>query len=266
MAWNNVNASYPWNLRSTFQQTDQGLLWKVPACNLCANNTGALLRRYEVHNRSGGTINVGIGFRLHNSVWKAGYWTEVGSVYADGTSDAQDLPATTADFALETMTDNDGFVILCQHPFDWVSIRVVTAGVGAATHAIRYSNYAGTGWTAYDANSIFVDTITTALWAAGEIKMVWTAPDDWGKVTSIGSIPAGWYALNVRATSHPATSAAVASVMEIGKMLSLEGLVDNGDYAADRSTYSNYAADALVAFFSGTANAGNTVRADVTTI
>jgi len=267
MPWNIVNKSYPYILRSTLQQTNEGLLhinprYTVPSLGGVSLPTeGMLLRRFELAVSATGIA--GIGFRWANRTWQAGQWTEVGSVFTDDTVDAQDTGAD--DFALETTTVNDGFLILSTRPFGWVSINVTTAGAATAnTHSVRYSNFAGTGWTAVDVQSAYEDTFTNAAdYAAGEIRFVWSPPSNWGKVTSIGTIPAGVYALNVRATVV-AGAAALAGSIEVGSIVAARAVAANGIYANDWSTFSDPFAEAMTAYFSA-ADGGDRVSAEVTT-
>lgn len=280
MAWNIISKSYPRILRGTLQQTDEGLLHINPRYRVISQPRveipggvpgaasvvdvpmeGMVIRRFELHAIATG--DAGIGFRWANRTWNAGQWTEVGSVFTDDTTDAQDLGAD--DFALETTTVNDGFVILATRPFSWVSINVTTAGAATAnTHTVRYSNFAGTGWTAVDADSTFTDTFTNAAdYAAGEILFTWSPPDNWGRVVSIGTVPAGYYALNVRATVV-AGAAALAGSIEVGNLMAVNAVAANGTYGPEWSTLSDPWADALVAFF-GASNGGDRVYAEVTT-
>lgn len=278
MSWNILNKSYPDVLRSTNQQTTAALLWQPPGITAQSvsstgvttsfiSREGIAIRRFELHNRSGGVASVGIGFRLQNRFWVAGQWDDSEAVaYLDDTTDAQDAGAS--DFALESLVNNDGFVIASPVPFAWVSINVGTAGVdGAAStdRLVRYSNAAGTGWTALGANATYTDIFTSVntVYAAGANEFVWQPPADWGQVVSLNSIPPGMYALNIRSTDAPDTTAALATTIEVGTMLVVEAVADNGIYENELTTYSEAKADGLVAYFS-TANAGNRVYCEVT--
>ena len=280
MAWNQIQSSYPSVLRGTNQQTATGLLWQPPSMVSVSSSRitgtidratfreGVAIRRFTLHNRSGGTASCGIGFRLQNRFWVAGQITAAG-VFTDDTADAQS--ATANDFPLGANAVNDGFVIASPVPFGWVSINVGTAEVDAAAadldHAVSYSNAAGTGWTALGSNAALTDQFTTtnAVYATGALEFVWLPPSDWGKVTAISTIPVGWYALRVLAASTAVNdTAALANTIEVGTLQAVEGVVDNGLLAQDWTTYSEPKADAVVAYFS-TANAGNYVIAEVTT-
>ena len=283
MSWNTINFSQAVILRGTVQQsaTDEGLIWNPPSfthsvqdssggASRFVSREGCAIRRFELHNRSGGVAFVGVGFRLHIRFWQAGQWdNSETTAYIDDTTDAQDVGAN--DFALETAaTANDGFVIASRVPFGWVSINVGTAGVdgaGATDRAVRYSNWAGTGWTTLATNSAYTDnfTSTNTVWAAGENVFVWRPPVNWGKVVSLNGVPAGMYAINVQSTTAPDTTAALVTAIEVGTLIPVEAVADNGTYYSEQSTYRQPEADAVVAYF-GTANAGNGGYVEVTSI
>lgn len=273
MAWNNINSTQKIQLRSTFQQTEQGLLYVAPKYRYGSRAadgsvtyedvgmSGLAIRRFELQARAAQTA-VGVGFRWANKHWMAGQWTEAGSVYTDDTADAQDTGAD--DFALETLTANSGFIILSQRPFGWVSINVTTANAGTApVHAASYSNFAGTGWTDVGTAAPY-ETLDADAWATGEIRFVWTPAADWGKVVSIGSVPNGYYALRFRATTAAGTTAALAGSIEIGTFYGIDTLGDNGIWEEEHTQYYDPYADAVISYWSA-ANDGNRVLVEVTT-
>lgn len=279
MSWNVINKSYPYILRSTNQQGATGLLWEPPGytARIVSPITGAVsehtsregiaIRRFELYNRSGGLADVGIGFRLANRYWVAGQFTDAG-VFAYDTDNAQDVGAN--DFILGADATNDGFVIAARIPFNWFSINVGTAEVdaGAAVdHAVRYSNTAGTGWTALGSGAAYLDqfTLTNTVIGTGAREFIWDPPADWGKVTSLGGIPEGFYAINITAAAlGVGDTAALATSVEIGTMRVAEDIVNNGMYAYELANFVEPMADAIVAYFS-TASAANRVYAEVTT-
>lgn len=281
MGWNTLTKAQNVILRGTRQQTATGLLWQPPglevrtvspisgAISTATFREGIALRRFELHNRSGSTASVGIGFRLNNRSWVAGQFTNAG-VFTDDTTDAQDAGAN--DFVMGTDAANDGFVIAAPVPFSWFSVNVGTAEVdagGAAVpdHAVRYSDSAGTGWTALGAGSAFTDdfTLTNTVLTTGAKEFVWMPPSDWGQVVSLGGIPPGWYAINVTtAQAEAGDTSALATAIEVGTLLCVEAVADNGIYEQELTTMYEPLADALVAYFS-VAGAGNRVYAEVTT-
>jgi hypothetical protein len=281
MGWNTIRKSQSVVLRGTNQQsaTDAGLLWTPPgyshesvspitgARSVYLSREGCAIRRYTLQNRSGSTVNAGIGFRLAKNYWRAGQFTAAG-VYTDDTEDAQDLGAN--DFILGADAVNDGFVILSEVPLSWVSINVGTAEVDNAgadlDHAVTYSNAAGTGWTALGANAALTDQFTTtnSVYATGALEFVWLPPSDHGKVTNIATIPNGYYALRVMAASTGAgDTAALATAIEVGTLKAVESIADNQLLSSAQEAWQEHHADAVVAYFS-VANAGNYVIAEAT--
>jgi len=270
-----INKTYPPVLRTAgWHQTDTGLLWVPPSyqARFDANaarvtqREGIQINRYELHNRSGGSASVGIGFRLANRHWIAGRLSANGATYTDVTSTAQSTSTTTLQVA---GADQTGFVLGCRVPFDWASVNITTAetDAGGATvpdHAVQYSDSAGTDWTALGANAATTDgfTQTNTVWAAAVTDFVWHKPADWGAWTG-GTLPNGYYYLRFTSAQREASDvAAVATGMEIGILLSIEALADNGVWEVEQAEFYHFKADGLVAYFS-TANAGNRVYAEV---
>jgi len=171
------------------------------------------VQNLTVQNRSGSTAIVGWGGRLpaDPTLWKAGQWTQVGTTYTDDTPDAQS--AASGDLALTTTTNNDGFVVLSQIPFNVLSIILSQATTGAPVYEVAYSA-AGGAWTVLTLANLLVAPNWTAL---GEQLLWWETPGDWA-VTVAGhatGIPTGYYAIRVRATTAP-TQAAIASQLVPG--------------------------------------------------
>ena len=282
MAWNHINASYPQILRGILQQTTAGLLYVAPtyttpgapgSAGVAQTMTGLALRRFSLNNRAA-TANCGIGFRWANKYWKAGQLVAADTPdFTDDTTDAQDLPAATADFDLMNTTASDGWAVHSDRQFSWVSVRIETSSAGAGmTVTADYSDTAGTGWTAMVEAAATLEpsgntllTIDGEQYTDGDERMiVFTPPNDWGKTAAGGldGIPEGRYAM--RFLNNVSTTAAVASAIEVGSMVATEQVVTLTEFSDNNMTYSDPYADAVVAFFS-IANAGNRVRAEVTT-
>ena len=279
-AYSSISRAHPYRLLGTTPQADTGLIYTPPS--VTTNQAGgtqtsrgsALLEglglgSFEMQNRSAATIVLGIGVRLPNRLWIAGQWVDAaGTPYTDDTPDAQDVGV--GDFALETTTADDGFVVASREPFNALSIDVGTASTGSPVRALRYTDSEGTGWIT-PANLFIQDgasgnVAVTGTTVANEYLIVWDIFSDWGQVAvgGLSGIPAGYYAINVRATTAP-TVAAVADAIAICRLYHLvEGITDDTtvfrDYAGKdrRMPFGN----GLVALF-GTANAGNRVAADV---
>lgn len=223
-------------LRGTNQQTDAGLLW----CNgSWRDHNGQYLKfegvscaGFSIQNNSGSATVVGFGYRIPNRLWIAGQWdaSEAATEFVDDTAAAQDT--TAGDFALETTTNNDGYVVASRVPFNAVSINVTTASVDATdpVRAVRYSNTAGSGWTAITIGDLVVsDGISAAgEYAAGENLLVFSRPLTWGRTAALSNIPSGYYAINVQATTAPDTTAALAGSLELWNFPYLKKAVADG--------------------------------------
>lgn len=264
------DVGYPYVIRGTNQQTDVGLIFQPPTYK--AYGAGAVAAQTfsaggiriggaSLHNRGGGAAPVGIGVRIPNMYWKAGQWTDATTTYVDDTTDAQD--AGSDDFALETTTNNDGFVILSRIKFNAISFDVTTASSGGTpARAVRFATAAGTGWQSAESN-LFVHNVSSGNYATGENVIVWSPPVDWGLSSSLATdLPNGYYAVNVRATTAPSSTAGLARAIELFRIyFPTEGLADNGVYEAFFGS-SEFTmppeGDGLVALF-GTANDQNRV-------
>ena len=219
--------------RGTSQQTNDRLPWLNPSARDGGTSAplggGSALGWVQIHNRSSATINYGIGFRISNRAWIAGQWDDDATTpFTNDTTDAQDTGAD--DFALESTTANDGYVLACRYKFNAYSINVGTADVGGTpVRAIRYSNLAGSGWNA-DPSNLFAAPTTSGAYSTGEERVIFIPPDNWGRTQAAGlsGIPGNMYAINVRATTAPSTSAATANTIELWNLLFLtESLADN---------------------------------------
>lgn len=185
------------------------------------------VQNLAVQNRSGSAAIVGWGGRLPTDsiLWKAGQYTASGTVYTDDTTDAQSAAAT--DFPLTTTTNNDGFIVMAQVPFNILSIIVsATVATGAPVYDVAYSIAGGT-WTTLTLANLLV---APAYAAAGESLLWFESPGDWA-VSEAGhatGIPTGYYAIRARATTAP-TIAPIATQIIPGIMLdSMKAVADSG--------------------------------------
>jgi len=231
-----IEVGYPFKLRGTNQQTDLGfilpgprMLGDQPTSTLTPLMQGSpKVGYFAQQNRSGSACVAGLGARLPNRYWRFGQWVDATTTFTDDTTDAQSTAA--ADVALETTTNNDGYVIYSPVRFNAISINVATASTGGTpARAIRYSN--GTGWTTL--TNPYVLDASGANYATGENIVVFAPPVDWLPMAS--SVPtglrAGFYALNIRATTAPTGTAGVASAVEVLQVLKpYEALADNAEY------------------------------------
>lgn len=278
-----VEQGYPWRLRGPgLGQTNRGLLYQpptfgvsprgVPTAGAQTTHGGIRLGGFSLHNRANATQTcVAIGVRIPNYMWVAGTYVNATTTYTDRTAQAQGT--TTDGFVMETsLTDNDGFIVGCQVPFNAISINVSTASTGTVARAYRYSTTtSGTStWTDF-ANLFIQDGASTNLAITGttianEALAVWDCPVEWTKVTSgVTNFPSGFFAVNCRATTGP-TVAALATDLSIYRLYFVtESLADNGLYEAffgASEARMEPTGDALVACFA-TANNQNRVTAFV---
>lgn len=182
------------------------------------------LAYFSLQNRSGGSANVGIGVRIPTTLWKAGQWVDATTTYTDDTTDFQDAGASDA--ALETTTNNDGFIVSSTKKFNALCIAVGTASVGVPVRVLEYSSGTST-WTAITNYISFAGS--AAVYPTGENVIVWVPPTNWA-VMAAGhgtGVTTGHYGIRIRATTASGT-AGVASSMSVHRIYFLtEGLADN---------------------------------------
>ena len=282
-AANVINATYAAVTRTggaagtAWHQRDTGLLYVPPSIKLMSQPSsagittvynfreGLWIRNFELHNRSGGTIAVGIGGRIANRNWIAGTLTSDNATFTDRTTGYQAQTATIfgADAAV-----NDGVCILSRVKFDWVSVNLTTAEVdaGAAVdHTVQYST--GSTWTTLGTNAATTDgfTLTNTVYDLSVHNLVMFSPADWAVTAGLGGVPDGYYGvLFTSAAMGAGDTAAIATGVEIGNALVIEGLADNGIWEQEHVDYWMPYVDGITAYFA-TANAGNRVYAEVVT-
>ena len=255
--YDTIEISHPYRLVGPGNnQTDLGLIWRPPSYRAMprlgsgTQSTAATLRipgcavgYFSIHNRSAASSVLGLGMRIPNELWRAGQWTDATATYTDDTDDAQDTG--TADFALETLTNNDGHVIFSRVPFNAVSYDIGTASVAGVSmaHDLAYSDEEGDGWVTLT-NPFINDFGTTSIPVTGttianEALIVFDVPSRWGRTTSTGAAtlaanaPIGFYGFRVRATDAPDT-AAVADSLSLYRIYFLtEAVADNGTLSQD---------------------------------
>lgn len=289
--YDTVDISHPYRLVGPGNnQSDLGLVWRPPSYRSPGQNVTALatlripglaIGYFSLHVRNAISTGVyGVGVRIPNELWQAGT-SATGSpdVYTDDTVDAQDVG--TADFPLETTTNNDGHMIFSKVPFNAISYDIGTASVVGTSmaHDVSYSDEEGDAWVVMAANALFINSFGTAAvpatgtTVANEALVVFAPPTRWGRTTPIGAstlatnAPVGSYGIRIRATDAPDTTAMVADSCSLYRIYFLtEAVADNGtlsqdwgckdfEMAYDPNTGQLYG-DALVALFS-TADEGN---------
>lgn len=226
------------------------------------NNGQLALGEITIENASGGAVDVGIGYKVADGRWKAGQYVDATTTYTDDTTDAQD--SDTNDFALTTLTNNDGFIVQSFEKFNLLGLTKTTAGNGAST--LEYNYWNGSAWVALTTKETLGDLTGT-----GDVFLAFLAPHDWAKSSASAAtgIDTNMYALRVRATTAPVTTAALASLLWIGVLpFFKESLANNTQFSVDRETDPIIfpGGAGLLPYFGGTANANNMVSARYRTI
>lgn len=208
----------------------------------------------EVGNSSGANASVGWGIRLPNAMWKAGKWTNIGTVYTDDTTDAQDSDAD--DFPLSTLSvNNDGYVVQSLDKFNIVNLVISTAQNGAGTAEYNYWN--GSAWTTLP--TIATPTVTST----GTVSLVFLSPVDWTPLVAADApvatsgLTAGYYAIRVRYTTAPVTTAGLLTSLNIIQLKDYVELVGDGASAVKEWHDLKLPYRASLVPYCSTANAAN---------
>ena len=210
-----------------------GMLWRPASVAAYGAALHAIysfaLGHAQIQNRTGATIVCGIGARVHTSMWRAGQWVHATTTYNDDTVDAQDAGAD--DFPLETLTNNDGFLVASRYPINCIVKAITEASLGSTPiRVIEYSKAGGTWGTIANA---FIPIVSNGHYAEGETVVLWDHPTDLA-VLEAGhgtGVPIGMYGYRFRATTAPTTTAGLAGTMSVFEVIrAIEGLGDNNLY------------------------------------
>lgn len=196
-----------------------------------------VIGEYSIHNRSGASATVGLGGRIASSLWTFRTWDDseyaAGAVYTDETTDAQD--SDTGDVNLETVsTNDDGFAIGCDIPFNLGSLVISQASNAGAVYQVYYS-IASTG-TGFSSNFSEITNLYVSpdFSATGEQLIWFDPPTDWHKATLdtlivnrhgrsslqvAGLTPPEQYLLVVKATTAPSLTRAQMTICTLGSMV-----------------------------------------------
>ena len=176
--------------------TKESVLSPVSGGQLALNSVGVSL--------AAAACDTAWGYKLPNAMWGAGQWVNATTTFTDDTIDAQDAGAD--DFPLSTLSANDGFIVYADRPFNAVGFTVGTATVGGSP-AYDYMYWNG-AWTALTTKAVPGYTAADQFW-------IFLKPWDWAVTTaSAGTgVPVGKYAVRLRATTAPSTTAPLATIM-----------------------------------------------------
>ncbi len=176
-----------------------------------------LLHSLVLQNRSGGTIDMGLGIKLDNTGFKVGKLVALNTPQlADATSAIQAGTATN----IFTSTDNDGYLIQSSAKFSLVGFTISQVQTGSPVYAYEYWN--GTAWTALP------DVIATPGYLAlTDTLLVFSPPRDWalGTDASVGG-SSTMYSVRARATTH-SNQAVKATAVWVAKFLHFQAQVPN---------------------------------------
>lgn len=261
-SWITVERGLPKLMDGGVPDSNANVLW-VPPSGLYTTFYQFELGFAQIQNRSAVTSPVGVGARIARPRWRAGQI--VGSTtYTDDTADAQSSAA--ADFPLETLIDNSGFLVASVDEFNVIDLLIATASVGGVP--VRTLSYSGpAGWSAI--TNALVMPVSAGHWAAAETLIWFYRPPDWTAMTVAlhgTGVPVGMKGIRVLSTTAPTTTAGVATSMSIAQAInSIEGLADNVIYSSPLGQGGHKfdcGADALVGVI-GTALAQNAFLVNV---
>lgn len=222
--------------------------------SLLSPGSGSQLEIFELglHNRSGGAINVGLCVKLNSSSYK------VYQIDASATPDAVEVTTaiqggTATD--IFTTTNNDGFMVQADRPFNVIGLNISQAETASPTYAYTY----------YDGSAMSsVSTIDVPSAYSTGTQLIVVNPDiDWavGTTSAVGG-DSSLYAIQAVATTAGG-QAVQADDIWVGYFVRFEeALADNG-----KLTFTSPANEALVLDGSegvfpyfGTASAANQAR------
>ena len=274
---NIINDTQAYVLRNTgHHNLDTGLLAVPPSFSSARFNpttgkvetrkqrNGIRFRRFELLNAAAAAAG-GIGFRFDDTYLRIGVLSEDGATMVD-VSDL--VKSRTPQAVQEAGALQTGFVIGYPVPFGWVSTVVSTAeedagGAAVPDHAVQYSQN-GTTWATTTAGSAYKDdfTKTNTVWAAEIKNFVWAPPADWAPNTTLMTEWQGLYLMRFTSADREADDvAALITGLEVGTLVKVTSIAQNGIWENESSDFSSSYADGVVAFFA-TAAAGNRVYAE----
>lgn len=209
----------------------------------------------QAQNRSGGAANVGLGvqFKMASATGQLGF----GQIDASETPDFVDsLDSVLGGTAVTifTTTNNDGFLVQANRPFNLVGFNVSQEETGAPVYA--YSYYNGTSYASL--TPILVPDYT----ATGYENLLFSAPHDWvaGTTAAVGG-SSDLYSLMAVATTAPSQAVQIDS-LSISYLIGFQdALADNGNLEISYNEMLPLlleAGESVIPFF-GTAAAGNLV-------
>lgn len=216
--------------------------------------SGKQLKVYSIStlNRSGAAADLGLALKFPNAAW------EIGSIVAASTPDfltkTAAIQAGTATVML-TVTNNDGYLIQCKHPFNVVGITVSEAATGGT---FTYEYYNGSAYTTL--TTIAVPTYS----ATGDKYLTFGIPVDWavGTTAAVGG-STSLYSILVRHTTAPGDTGSFNAAW-VGRFLTFRSQVANNSSLSlgfdELNPYVLESGESIIPYF-GTASANNCTEA-----
>ena len=189
-------------------------------------NDSIIIGQVEVGNSTGANASCGFGIKLPNAMWLAGKFTASSNAITNDTTDAQST--TASDFALSTLsTNNDGYMLQAHEKFNVVNLVIGTAQNGAGVAEYTYWN--GSAFAILP--TLAAPTVTST----GNVSLIFLTPSDWTPLvaadvavtTTLCTV--GMYALRVRYTTAPVTTAGLLTSIELLKLLDYYEIVPDGN-------------------------------------
>lgn len=200
-------------------------------------------------NNTGGAAKVGLGRQFALPQMRLWQYTASGPSVADVSALVSGGTAEN----LFTTTNNDGFVVQADRPFNLAGFTISSASAGAT---VTYQYYNGSSLTA-------LTLIETPVYSStGDITIAFRAPLDWA-VGGVAGTDTSKYTILVQATTHP-TTAVAANGFWVAEFLEYQEGVPNNSMVQiafpDTKPFVFRAGEGIVAYYD-TANAANQLGA-----
>lgn len=226
--------------------------------NVLTPPTGKQINLYSAKclNQSGGAIDVGIGKKLALANWKFYKYTLANTPFVTDSTTA--IQAGGAINIFDT-TLGDGYLVGATTPFNVIGLNLSTAETGSPVYVYQYYN--GTAWTTLNTQAV------PATYALGNQIVAFMSPQDWVPGTpnavNTGADQSKYYIL-VTASTAPSNSPQANSAWVV-EFIDFQSQLANNTAFEFRVFDSVLpivlsGTEGIVPYFSGTANAKNTMR------
>jgi hypothetical protein len=232
-------------------------VWKYatkPVGSVFSAASAQQIALYEAtaHNRSGGSVDMGILRHLRDTSWK--FHRKVTAAFSDDTTALQ---AGTAQAVFAS--DNDAFYVGSLAQFNLVGMTASTAESGG-TPVYTFTYWNGSSWAALTTIENISAFTATNHW------IMWNTPTDWSQGGDTGEgLSTDRYYIRVMATTAPTVTPPELDDMWAGELLTFrEAVSDNGTLSLSvigpEKPLILEGGEGLFPYF-GTANANNSFEA-----